>query len=446
MKILRNILIAAVALFSATVVTWASEPAVRSGKKNVQPAKSELCVRLEALPGVVSVDRIATDRFAERYRVKVTQPVDHKDPSKGTFTQRFYVSHAGFDRPTLIVAEGYSAKYGEVARHREEISERFNTNQIIVEHRFFEESTPDPCDWTYMTGEQEAADLHAVNTLMRTIYPGKWISSGISKGGQNTMIYRAFYPDDVDFSVPYVGPVCFDVEDGRHEPFISEIGDDDHKAKTRAVQREVLRRRAVMTPMLEAFIAEKGYDASVLSADSLLDFCVLEYPFALNQWGTPVADVDENTPDSVLFAHFIRVSGPDYFIVPSTTPFFVQAARELGYYGYDTSYLQDMLVVKDTRGYLHDLFLPEDAKDMEFDDTLHLLLYRFLKDNDPKMLFVYGGNDPWTAVAPEDYLFYDKKNMHKFVQAGGSHATRINTMPEEQRERAWAILESWLEE
>ena len=52
------------------------------------------------------------------------------------------------------------------------------------------------------------------------------------------MIYRAFYPDDVDFSVPYVGPVCFDVEDGRHEPFISDIGDDDHKAKTRALQRE----------------------------------------------------------------------------------------------------------------------------------------------------------------------------------------------------------------
>ena len=59
----------------------------------------------------------------------------------------------------------------------------------------------------------------------------------------------------------------------------------------------------------------------MLSPDSLLDFCVLEYPFALNQWGTEVMDVDENTTDEELFAHLMKVAGPDYFVVPSTTPF-----------------------------------------------------------------------------------------------------------------------------
>ncbi|MDE7355184.1 MAG: aminopeptidase [Rikenellaceae bacterium] len=438
-----SLLLAASLLFVTPSSVTAGEPAK---KKVAELPASELYNKLKALPGVVSVEKIETTRFPERYRVKITQPVDHHNPDKGTFTQRFYVSHAGFDRPTQIVAEGYAAKYGEAGRHREEISAHFNTNQIIVEHRFFDESTPEPCDWTYMTGEQEAADLHAINQAMRTIYPGKWFSSGISKGGHNTMIYRTFYPDDVDFSVPYVGPVCFDVEDGRHEPFIYNIGDEYHQNMTRNVQRQVLSRRATMVPMLKAFVAEKGYDASVMSADSLLDFCVLEYPFALNQWGRATIDVDGNTPDSILFDHLMKAAGPDYFLVHDTTPFFVQAARELGYYSYDTSYLQDLLVVKDARGYLKKIFLPEDAKDIEFDDRLHLKIYRFLKDNDPKMLFVYGEIDPWTAAAPEDYLFYNKKNMHKFVQKGGSHSTRISTMPKEQQERAWKILEKWLAE
>ena len=78
--------------------------------------------------------------------------------------------------------------------------------------------------------------------------------------------------------------------------------------------------------------------------------------------------------------------------------------------------------------------------------TSFIARYGNVTVNDPKMLFVYGEIDPWTAAAPEDYLFYNKKNMHKFVKPGGSHSTRINNMPEQQREQAWAILQSWLEE
>lgn len=437
-------LVIAAMLIAPLASVHAAEPAKK--KKTEKVESSELYNKLKALPGVVSVEKINTDHFLERYRVKITQPVDHKDTTKGFFTQRFYVSHAGFDRPTQIVAEGYDADYGENARHREEISRKFNTNQIIVEHRYFAESTPESCDWTYMTGEQEAADLHAINCAMKTIYPGKWFSTGISKGGHNTMIYRTFYPDDVDFSVPYVGPVCFDVEDGRHELFIYNIGDSITRNKTRDFQREVLKRRDAMTSMLKDYLVENNMSTDVMSMDSLLDFCVLEYPFALNQWGDKTIDFDAQTPDSVIFEHFAKIGSPSYFVVHNTTPFFVQAAKELGYYSYDTSYLQDLLIVKDARGYLHDIFLPEDAKEIKFDDSLHLKIYRFLKNNDPKMLFVYGEIDPWTAAAPADYLFYAKNNMHKFVREGGSHSTRISTMPKEQQERAWSIIEAWLNE
>ena len=32
------------------------------------------------------------------------------------------------------------------------------------------------------------------------------LATGISKGGQATMFYRSYFPDDVDISVPYVAP------------------------------------------------------------------------------------------------------------------------------------------------------------------------------------------------------------------------------------------------
>ena len=41
--------------------------------------------------------------------------------------------------------------------------------------------------------------------------------------------------------------------------------------------------------------------------------------------------------DAELIAHLLAISDPSYFTTDSTNAsFFVQAARELGYYGYDT--------------------------------------------------------------------------------------------------------------
>ena len=83
----------------------------------------------------------------------------------------------------------------------------FKTNMIEVEHRYFGESIPfmqddstitdETLNWDYMTARNEAADLHRVNQLFKKIYEGKWIATGISKGGQTAMLYRTFYPDDV---------------------------------------------------------------------------------------------------------------------------------------------------------------------------------------------------------------------------------------------------------
>ena len=410
-------------------------------------AQTALQDKLKAISQITEIKTLESKEFAEKYVTYFTQPLDHDRPELGNFRQRVIVSHVGFDRPTVIVTEGYGAGYALSPRYREELSKMFNTNMIFVEYRYFLESTPEPRDWQYLTAESSADDLHAVFEAFKKIYPGKWISTGISKGGQTTMLYRTFYPDDVDISVPYVGPLCYDVEDGRHEPFLRQVGTAEERKAIEDFQLEVLKRKATLLPRFEKHCTEKGYEFFG-SVEEIYDYSVLEYSFALWQWGTPVSTIPANDDDDdAIYKHFMAISEPSYFAKGGgNESFFVQAARELGYYGYDIRPFKKYLSIKSSKGYLKKLMLPADAKHIKFDKTLSKKITKFLKKSDPKMVFIYGEIDPWSAAAPMWLDTSKKKNMHMFVQPRGSHRARINTLPEEMKQEAISIIKSWLEE
>ena len=410
-------------------------------------AQTALQEKLKAISHITEIKPLESKEFAEKYVTYFTQPLDHNRPELGNFRQRVIVSHIGFDRPTVIVTEGYGAGYALSPRYREELSRMFNTNMIFVEYRYFLESTPEPRDWQYLTAESSADDLHAVFEAFKKIYPSKWISTGISKGGQTTMLYRTFYPDDVDISVPYVGPLCYGVEDGRHEPFLRQVGTAEERKAIEDFQLEVLKRKATLLPRFEKHCAEKGYEFFG-SIEEIYDYSVLEYSFALWQWGTPVNTIPANdADDDAIYKHFMAISEPSYFAKGGgNESFFVQAARELGYYGYDIRPFKKYLSINSSKGYLKKLMLPEDAKHIKFNKTLSKKITKFLKKNDPKMVFIYGEIDPWSAAAPMWLDTSKKKNMHMFVQPRGSHRARINTLPEEMKQEAISIIKGWLEE
>ena len=274
---------------------------------------NELEARLQALKGISGIERLESETYPEKYVVRITQQVDPKDPAAGTFTQRVVIGHRGFDRPTIIVTEGYGAAYALNPKYQEELTKLLDANLVFVEYRYFLESTPEPKNWDYLTAENSAYDLHHVRETFGALYPEKWVSTGISKGGQTTMLYRAFFPDDVDFSVPYVGPLCKATEDGRHEPFLRKVGTKAERKRIQVFQKEVLKRRSEMEPLLDRFCQEKGYTFRI-GMPELLDYCVLEYSFALWQWGTPVAQIPSTQADTqTLFDHLMRISSPDYF-------------------------------------------------------------------------------------------------------------------------------------
>ncbi|MBQ7222082.1 MAG: aminopeptidase, partial [Bacteroidales bacterium] len=56
-----------------------------------------LLEQLEALPSVQKVETLDSGDFAEKYLLYFEQPIDHKHPKKGTFTQRVFVSNVSVD-------------------------------------------------------------------------------------------------------------------------------------------------------------------------------------------------------------------------------------------------------------------------------------------------------------------------------------------------------------
>lgn len=399
--------------------------------------------KINAISAIKEIRPLETSEFSEKYVTYFTQPLDHRHPEKGSFRQRVIVSHVGFDRPTVIVTEGYGAAYALRSQYREELSKLLNANMIFVEYRYFLESTPEPKDWQYLTAENSADDLHAITTAFKNIYPGKWIATGISKGGQTTLLYRTFYPDDVDISVPYVAPLCYGVEDGRHEPFLHKVSTPENRKKIEDFQLEALKRKATLLPRFEKYCTEKNYSFRA-PIEEIYDYSVLEYSFALWQWGTPISSIPATTAsDDEIFSHLLAISEPGYFTADSpNASFFVQAARELGYYGYDVQPFKQYLSIQSSEGYLHRLMLPEELKDMPFDKTLSKKITKFLKKQDPKMIFIYGQNDPWTAAGVT--WLKNKKNIHVFIQPNGSHLARISTLPEAEKAKVMELINEWL--
>ena len=73
----------------------------------------------------------------------ITQPVNHDQPDGDKFKQKVCILFRGYDRPTIMVTEGYLWRRFSDA---EDIGINLNANMVHVEHRNFGESyNPDYC-------------------------------------------------------------------------------------------------------------------------------------------------------------------------------------------------------------------------------------------------------------------------------------------------------------
>ncbi len=396
---------------------------------------------LSQIPFVDSFSRIKNDTtmFTSTYVVWFRMPIDHNDPNSPTFPLKGYYSHKDFNKPMVVVIDGY-AMY---TSRPNELSRILGANQLTIEHRFFDQSRPkDSIPWSKLTIRQAAADEHQIIQAFKPFYKKKWASTGISKSGQTTIFHRRFYPNDVDVSVPYVAPLNQSNEEPRAYTFLQSVGTPECRAKIYQYQLELFKNKEEILPLLKKLADEKQWKFA-MGIERAYDLSVLEYSFAFWQWGVPCDSIPAKGSSAIaLFKHWKDVNPFTFFEdseVETSRPFFYQAMTEMGMYGYDIKPFKQYL--KDTanitfgftmpKGYAP-VFRPESMRDID----------RWVKDSGNYMLYIYGQNDAWSCTAVEPGT---KTNAVKMMNPGGSHSTRIRNFPKPMQDSIYTVLGKWMD-
>lgn len=401
--------------------------------------ETELFKKLKSFKEIAIIQTVRVDTtYKEGYEILITQPIDHKNPKSKKFTQRIFLSHMDFSRPMVFVTEGYSANRNS----KTELSKILGANQIIVEHRYFGKSVPENLDWKYLTIEQAANDHHKIVELFKKLYNGKWANTGVSKGGQTTLYHRYFFPNDVDVSVPYVAPVNLAQEDPRIYIFLNTVGTEECREKIKKFQRAFLTKRDEVRTLLMKD-AEQQNIQFAWDYDFVLEYMTLEYSFAFWQWGqTKCEDIPSPDASSEELYNHMKASNPLYFFTEQAMKdfgsFYVQAYNEVGYYGYDLTPFKDLLTeIKDGSNIM---LVPEGAK-IEYNCSSMQKVNTWLQKEANNILYIYGGNDTWSATSIQ---LLGENNCVKMVKKGGAHGTNIRSFEGAEKELIYSTLENWL--
>ena len=240
----------------------------------------------------------------------VKQALDHQHPDKGYFYQKVYLAHRSFDAPTVMITEGYDRP----AHRIYELSDLLAGNQLQVEHRYFGKA----CQivWIINTLPWNRLPVICMPSISfsGSCMSGDWVSTGISKGGQTTIFYRYFYPNDVDVSVPYVAPLNTSLEDNRIYQFLDTVGTQECRQKIFDVQKRLLQNRGEFLQKLKWFAKGADKHFTYLSLEQAFEYAVLEYSFSFWQWGSDCSKIPgEKVDGDSLFSYFLQVSDPGFF-------------------------------------------------------------------------------------------------------------------------------------
>lgn len=379
-------------------------------------------------------------QFPVQYGLRIRQFVDHNDPSKGYFFQRVILTHRGFERPTVMNTQGYELNFG-----KSELELALEANSLNIEHRFFGESRPDSMLWKYLTLEQATADLHHINQLFKNLYKGKWISTGISKGGQTTIFYKYFYPTDVDVWVPYVAPFNNSLEDQRIYAFLDTVGPAECRKKIFDFQKYMLENEEKALEKLKWYA--KGANLTFNYLDNSLgkafEYTVLEYSFSFWQWGSDCASIPLGQSLDSCLTHLLQVSGISFFAdgdMKKFAPHYYQAATQMGYYGYNIAPFRKLL--KHFKSNPSAVFAPKEAGAVSYDNRLNEKVDQWLKEQGNNMVYIYGGRDTWSAdrVTPSPRV-----NSKSYILPGKDHGkARIKNMEKTMQNDLKKTLEAWL--
>lgn len=425
---------------------------------------ADILTALKHIPEVSDIKKITTNGFIESYTFNFEQPIDHRNPSLGTFKQRVVLQHNRPSSPVVTVLEGYMI-WGYT---KSEPCRILDGNQVIIEHRFFAESVPADgvIPWEHLTVYNAAHDQHRIiQALKERVYKdNKWLTTGISKGGQTTIFHRFFFPDDVDVSIPYVAPLNLDFVDPRLQKNLNRLGsgkgkatkilagnsDDAPKFMIEDFQIHCFEIFDEMFPLFEKEIKEKGYTYNSVGGNRrALELMILEYPFAFWQGGETVTSIPNIAIDQSheFYEHLAKVSPPSFFDdneIKIFRPFFYQALTEIGFYDYKVRPFKKYLP-NDKENITFEFCLDEAAKEaaskIEYNRDKMRYIAKWLQEEARKMIFIYGGNDAWSGTQVD---LKKNKFCYKFVCEDQAHGACIEDFEAVTRDYIKDKITDWM--
>jgi PS-10 peptidase S37 len=400
----------------------------------------QLLVKLRFLPGVTVEEAPTAQPGFHYYILHFTQPIDHENPSLGTFQQQVSLLHRDerAKAPLIIYTSGYDDSTRDAPV---ELTHLLDANQISIEHRFFGTSRPEPADWTKLTIEQMAADEHAIIEALHTIYRGAFITTGGSKGGMTAIFHRRFYPDDVDGTVAYVAPISFGAPDVvRYSAFLETVGPAPCREAVRtAATRMLSARREAMCSHAEEQTQHR-YTRVELGPAVEAAIVNLEWTFWQYSGVHRCGDVPgPDATDDQLFAFLDQVSpvsDNDDDKIAAFEAYYYQSYNQLGFPDAGAAYLTPFLYYSEEE-YAGELPVPEEP---EYDSNSMRDIDDYVEHRGERLLFIYGEWDPWTGG---QFVRGNATDSAVLYQSKGTHMARIAYLEFGDQEIALTKLEAW---
>jgi hypothetical protein len=402
---------------------------------------------LQGTAGVTAVTEKATSISGARFFVVTfTQPVDHHAPSGPTFSQKLTLLFRSFAAPMVLATTGYSISQNP---GQGEPTVLLAANQLAMEYRYFDTSTPAALDWTKLDIWQAATDEHRVVAAFKPLFSGKWLNTGGSKGGMTALFHRRFYPSDVDATLAYVAPINQGNPDPRYIPFVDGRGTPATRAALEAWQQAILDRRAELLGLLNADAAAKGSTLQSLGADRTLEFAVLEAPFTLWQYRSAALAAQTPPPTATpqqLYAFLDAIYGGVVYAWDDATldyyqAYYYQCGTQLGYPAVKYSHLNGLLYPGQD---VPQSYPPLGVLETWDGGAAMADILAWVGSSATRLLLVYGENDPWTTGAVPLSAAAQARDNHAYVVPLGNHGSRLSQLPQTQRNEAYGLLSGWM--
>ncbi|MGW2653067.1 S28 family serine protease [Streptomyces sp. NPDC001478] len=421
----------------------AAEPAANGTAVTDRAAGTDIKDRILAIPGMSLIEEKPYAGY--RYFVlNYTQPVDHRNPAKGTFQQRITLLHKDTSRPTVFYTSGYNVSTNP---SRSEPTRIVDGNQVSLEYRFFTPSRPAPADWSKLDIWQAASDQHRVFTALKAIYTKNWLATGGSKGGMTATYFERFYPKDMDGVVAYVAPNdVVNKEDSAYDRFFATVGTKECRDRLQGVQREALVRREPLEEKYARYAADNGFTfTTVGTLDKAYEAVVMDYVWAYWQYSL-LSDCDtipadaKNATDQEIWDSVDGISGFSAYTdqgLTQYTPYYYQAGTQLG----SPDIKQPWLGTLSRYGYQPPRnFVPRSIP-MKFQPSAMRDVDTWVRNHAENMLYVYGENDPWGAERFRPG--HRARDSYVFTVPGGNHGSNVAGLPAEQNATATAAILRW---